>query len=151
MENNDLELEQKPKIITRSAIIYASFVILLPALVGLPVFFAMYKDVVVFEIMYVVAGLLSILFIFIRGWARDNQNLKKTGSIKEDKLTKEYKERRNFTYVMLIVGLIDLLLSLVFYIIRINIPEEIIVEAVTSESVSSIFFKNWWNLHWRHN
>ena len=137
------ELIQKPKLITRSAIIYASFVFLLPALVGTVMFFLNGYDVIGYEVMYVVTGLASILFVFVRGWARDSHNIKKTGSIKEDKNTIEYKKHRNFNYVMLIVGLFDLLFSLVFFIIRLNIPEETIVEAVTSESVSSIFFKNW--------
>lgn len=138
------ELIQKPKIITRSAIIYASFVILLPPLVALPIFFGTGYNIITFEIMYVIGGLLSILFIFIRGWARDSHNVRKHGTIKEDKTTKEYQERRIFTYVMLVVGLIDLLLSLVFFIIRVNIPEETIaVEEASSEIVSSIFFKSW--------
>ena len=140
---DDEELIQKPKLITRSAIIYASFVFLLPALVGTVMFFLNGYDVIGYEVMYVVTGLASILFVFVRGWARDSHNIKKTGSIKEDKNTIEYKKHRNFNYVMLILGLFDLLFSLVFFIIRLNIPEETIVEAVTSESVSSIFFKNW--------
>ena len=137
------ELIQKPKLITRSAIIYASFVFLLPGIIGTVMFFLNGYDVIGYEVMYVVAGLASILFIFIRGWARDSHNIKKTGSIKEDKNTIEYKKHRNFNYVMLIVGLFDLLFSQVFYIIGLNIPEEVIVEEVSSEVISSILFKSW--------
>ena len=115
------ELIQKPKLITRSAIIYASFVFILPALIGTAIFFFNGYDVIGYEVMYVVAGLASILFIFIRGWARDSHNIKKTGSIKEDKNTLEYKQHRNFNFVMLFVGLFDLLFSLVFFIIRLSI------------------------------
>ena len=118
---NEEELIQQPKLITRSAIIYASFAFLIPGIIGLIMFFFNGYDVIGWEVMYVVAGLASILFIFIRGWARDGHNIKKTGSIKEDRTSIEYKKHRNFNFALLIVGLFDLLFSLVFFIIRLSI------------------------------
>lgn len=101
---------------TKTYIILGSLLILIPSVVG-GIFSLIFKYLLYLEVTYVVFGLLVLLAIPIRLRMRDSQNLKKTKSISEDKTTDEYKVWLKEQYLIAIFGVIDLLLSLLVFLI----------------------------------
>lgn len=97
-------------------IIFGSVVILLPGIIG-GILAAVNKNLIFLEVMYVVFGLIDLMLITIRLRMRDGQNYKKRKSITEDKEDDDYKIWLKEQYFIAILGIIDLLLSLVVFLI----------------------------------
>ena len=113
-------MENQVKFFTKFNTIYLIVSTLIPlAIGGIALLITEYLGV--FEAAYVLIGLIDLLIITIRLHARDSRNYKKNKSIVEDKTTKDYKEWKNFQYLLGLAGAIDLLLSLVAFVIRINV------------------------------
>lgn len=120
--NNNEELNKKQRFLTRGAVIYASLLLTIPGIIG-GVLFIFQRSFITFEVMYVVFGILGILFCLIRNWARDGRNYKKNGSIVEDKDTIEYKNHKHTQMVVLMAAFLSLAISLIFFIIRISVEK----------------------------
>ena len=97
-------------------IIFGVCIILLPGLIG-GLLAAINQNILYLEVCYVVFGLIDLLLITIRIRIRDGQNYKKNKSIDEDKTSDEYKVWLKEQYLIAIFGGIDLLTSLVVFLI----------------------------------
>lgn len=118
--NMEQEEEKKVKFFTRFNVLYIVCVIIFPAIPGL-IISLVNGDITAFEVMYVVFGLLDLLLITIRLRVRDNHNFRKNKSVVEDKTTVDYKQWLYFQYIIAIAGFADLAISLVAFVIAINI------------------------------
>lgn len=112
--------ENEQSINWKSLIIYASVMVGLSLGLGFLIT-GITKDFVYVELIVAIFGIISLLLMMIRIRARDSRNYKKNKSIVEDKNTVAYKNWKAMQFCCLIVGVVLLLLSLLFfYLFRAN-------------------------------
>ena len=105
---------KKNRIIT--IIVFSSILILLPIIIGLPIVFGFNRKEL-FEVVFVVFGLLELLVIMIMYQVKVRR-LYKAGMTNEDfKETQGYKKYNTAKLILFITALVNLLLSLLYFYI----------------------------------
>lgn len=102
------------------ALIYCAIAIGVPSIIGIPLTASLSLPPIV-EASYIIVGVISIMYGIFRSHFRDSRNYKKNKTVIEDKNTKEYQDYRFRQWTAYLAGLTDLLLSLVAYLICLNI------------------------------
>jgi len=96
---------------------YSIVIVLIVGLVG-GITSAVNHDLIYLEVLLVVGGLFTLLFVTIRIFFRDRVNYRKNKSVFEDKKAPEYKEFMINQWILAAIGIVLVLASLLIFLIR---------------------------------
>lgn len=87
---------------------------LIPTIVGL-VLTLVFENFQYFHYIYGIFGIIIFLIALGRNWRRDTKNYKTQGSIVEDHTAESYKEYKKNQRTFWLMGLLNIVLSMVFW------------------------------------
>lgn len=113
-------MENKKAKLSVGFIVYFACIVAIPGIAG-GILAALNQSLIYLEVLYVIFGLVDLLLITIRIRLRDSKNYKKNKTIYEDKKSPEYIKWIKEQYLIAVVGVIDLLISLIVYLISLSL------------------------------
>lgn len=107
-------MKEKSKLIIKE-IVFLLVLLLIPTIIGLVLYILM-QNLLYWEILYIIFGLVELLVMMAKIRARDSSNYRKNKTLVEDKKTDEYKHYIRGQKVLFACAVLTILCSLIVFL-----------------------------------